>query len=177
MPAAQHLVEHRPEREQVGPRVERFTPRLLGGHVAHRPENQPGARDLRRRFLRVLGTRAPDPRQAEVEDLDDAGRGQEQVRRLHVAVDDALSVGRRQPTSDLARIVEGFARPKPAALHDLGERRPLQHLEDEIGAPVVAAYVEDREHVWVRERGGCLRFSLEALHPVGVRGERLGQDL
>ena len=125
MPSRQHLVQHRPEGEEIGASVERLTPRLLGRHVAHRSEHQPRARDLRRRFLSVLRTRAPDPRQAEVEDLHDASRGQEQVRRLHVAVDDAVGVGRGQATSDLARVVESLARSERAAFHDLGKRRTL----------------------------------------------------
>ena len=124
-----------------------------------------------------LGTRPPDPRQAEVEDLDGAGRGQEQVRRLDVAVDDAVGVGRGQAASDLARVVERFASPQRTVPHHPGERRAHEQLRHQVRAPVLASDVEDREHVWVRERGSGAGLPLEALQTVRVRGERFRQDL
>jgi hypothetical protein len=61
---------------------------LLGGHVGE------GAEDLPRRGQRVA--RRLEPREAEVGELHRAGRGDEDVRGLHVAVQDAVLVGEVQ---------------------------------------------------------------------------------
>ena len=102
--AGRHLVEHDAEREQVGARVELPAARLLGRHVRHRAQRRPRHRHslamrglVRRRRLGPLD----QLRQAEVEHLGLAARRHEDVRRLDVAVDDALGVRGVERVGDL----------------------------------------------------------------------------
>lgn len=62
----------------------------------------------------------------------------------------------------------GYHVPKGAALQQLG---------DEIGEPVLAADVVDREKIRVIERGSGLGFALESTDAIGIRRERVEQDL
>jgi hypothetical protein len=74
--------------------------RLLGAHVSRRTENRAVAR-LARIEMRAVGTSRS--RQAEIEHLHRAVRGDLDVRRLQVAVDDALLVGGVERVRDLPR--------------------------------------------------------------------------
>ena len=64
---------------------------LLGGHVVGSAQHLPRLRELPR-----LGTVGQQPRQPEVEHFHLALLGEQQIRRLDVAMDQALGVGRRQ---------------------------------------------------------------------------------
>ena len=77
---------------------------LLRRHVAHGPEHSSRicvARQRRRRGVLGRTSKRRLARQAEVEDLDLAVAGQEQVVRLEVAMDDAFVVGGGQALGDL----------------------------------------------------------------------------
>jgi hypothetical protein len=91
--AGEHLVEHHPQRPQVGSRVDGITPHLLRRHVVWRPERVAGSRPV---VARDLG----DP---EVHDLGHAVRGDEDVLGLDVAVNDASLVRRAEAIGDLLR--------------------------------------------------------------------------
>src|SRR5262245_65530882 len=88
---------------------------LLRRHVAYRSEE--GARSGHgggpRRPRRVVGVeRRSQLGEAEVEDLDPAVPGQEEVLRLQVAVDDPLVVGGGETARDLDRVLESSWRGK-----------------------------------------------------------------
>ena len=121
-PARQHLVQHRPQTEDVGAMIDGQPSHLLGRHVSHRAHH--GAR------LRVAGDRRgaglfsrsgpPDVlRQAEIEDLDLAVPGDEEILGLQVPVDDAPLMGGPETSGDLLRVVRGLP---------LGDRTRCQHL-------------------------------------------------
>ena len=79
----QHLVEDRPEGEEIGSPVCRFPPHLFGRHVPHRPQDDPGLglRDgLQVRLPAGAGLRL-QLGEAEVQDLDAAVLGQEKPPR------------------------------------------------------------------------------------------------
>jgi hypothetical protein len=106
--SGRHLVEHQPEREQVGPRVNVFTAQLLGRHVRNRADDASSVRQGRGRH-RGLHRRGRGPlhrgfRQPKVEDFR-TPRGEKNVRRLDVAVHDPFGVrgfqGIGQPGSDV----------------------------------------------------------------------------
>ena len=88
----QKFVEDHPEGEEVGPRVHRLRPHLLGGHVSHRPHQHAGLGGARGRHLLGVHAHGGELGEAEVEDLDAPVRGEEEVLGLEVAVDDALAV-------------------------------------------------------------------------------------
>ena len=83
-PAGQHLVQHHADAVDVGRRAHAVTARLLGRHVPRRPDD-------RRRERIAAAVR--EPRDAEVPHLDRAMAGDQDVRRLDVAVDDPVGVG------------------------------------------------------------------------------------
>ena len=81
-----------PSENRSRPRVERFTARLLGRHVGDGPDHFTAARDEISGFgLQVVERRVLDARDTEVEDLRVTARRHEDVRRLDIAVDDALA--------------------------------------------------------------------------------------
>jgi len=133
-PPRQQFVQDRPQGVHVGGgagRVGRLAG-LLGGHVARRPDRGAGPRDA--------GLAVEPPGEAEVADLRRAVGGQENVRRLQVAVDDAALVGRvdgpgqrRDQGRGLARQSGGTGQslPEGAALDVLhAEVRPAARLAD-----------------------------------------------
>ena len=87
-------------------------------------------------------------RQAEVEDLDAAVAGDEDVLGLEVAVDDALLVRGRQPLRDLqppsSIALRGGSGPRARAR---AQRLALEQLGDDVRRAVVRADVEDRDDV------------------------------
>ena len=103
--AAERLVEHGPEGVDVGAGVDRAALDLLRGQVLHRAEQ------LRRAGQVGL---VEDLGDAEVGDEDPAVVGQQDVRRLHVAVDDARLVGAREGGGDLGADVHDLDRVEPA---------------------------------------------------------------
>ena len=110
--------------------IHRLAPYLLGRHVAH------GSHD-RSRIGRPgdrlgLGSRVPglcswttQLGQAEVEDLDQAVLGDEQVLGLQVAVDNPLVVSGGEPVCDLDRMLDGLANRKRGAPKTAAERLAL----------------------------------------------------
>ena len=87
-PSGQHLVEDRAQGVDVGGRTDLVNspPRLLGGHVTGRAQDRAGVSQLAA-LLNPFG-------QAEVRDLGDVVRREEDVGGLQVAVDDIGPVGR-----------------------------------------------------------------------------------
>ena len=103
-PAGQHLVEDRPQGEEVRARVRPLTTACSGDMYPTVPITRPASVMALRVSARGSSSdrrRAPQLREAEVQDLDLAARGQEEVLGLEVAVDDAALMRRRQPPADL----------------------------------------------------------------------------
>ena len=103
--AGRHLVERHSKREQVEARIHWLTECLFGRHVRHRPEGP--AADGSRRGSSDLGvTGNVDLGQSEVEDLDPARRGHEDVGRLDVAMNHLLCMRRFESVEHLDRDVD-----------------------------------------------------------------------
>ncbi len=154
--AAQELVQHDPERPDVraGVDVARI-PDLLGGHVRGRAEQ--GVRP-RQRIERVVG----ELRDAEIDHArapSSVGqRGQEEVRRLQIAVHDPARVRLRDPVRGLEQVADGLVgRERPAGAELVGERHAVDVLEHD-GEPRVGE-LEDVEHahdvIAPQPRGGA----------------------
>ena len=86
-------VEHEAEREEIRSPVQRLAAQLLGRHVDHRADHRAGARQaaLLERRPADQGDHFGEP---EIQDLRLAARRQEDVRRLEIAMNQAVGVRR-----------------------------------------------------------------------------------
>ena len=111
-----------------------------------------------------------EARDAEVHDLRGAVFGEEDVRGLDVAVDDAHLVGVAQALEDLQN--DGDPPRDGQGRHLLHGREQVatpQELHDDVGRAVrVVAEVVDRHHVGVGEPGHRAGLALEALLVLGM---------
>ena len=166
------LVEDAPEGELVRAEVDGLPRRLLGRHVADRPEERAGRRPGRGRQRRVvLGQGSVERRrlgEAEIEDLDDAVRRQDHVFGLQVAVDDAPRVRGGEPLGDLAGDLEGLGEGRPASVEELPQGLALEELHRQVRPPGVLADVVDRDDVRVVEGRGRARLGVKASDPARV---------
>ena len=114
-------------------------------------------------------------RQPEIEHLDDAVRRDLHVRRLQVAMDDALLVRRFERVDHLACNAKRRDKRKPGPL--LRERLAFDELEDQksCGAGFLEA-VDDRD-IGVIQRRKDLGLALKARQSVWIGREQLGKHL
>jgi hypothetical protein len=168
-PPRHHLVEDRAHREQIRTRIGRLSADLLGGHVAWSAHPQTVLRDGGRvapptsRVGIALGRAVVPAGHAEVEDLDLAIRGQEDVLRLQVAMDDAARVRRSQAPADLRAQLGGLSPGERAALEALPQRAAFEKLEHDVGIASLRAHVVEGQDVGVAQRGHGTRFLFEPL--------------
>ena len=156
-------------------------PHLLGRHVGDRPQRTPRARQAGERGRRSPrpGTAAdrPDLGQPEIENLRVAAAGDEQIRRLDVAVDDPGSVRRLERVGDLDRERQQLIDLERAPADPMLQRRPVEELHDEERAAVLLADIVNGADVGViqRRRGACL--AAESRQGLGIVGEVWRQEL
>ena len=126
----------------------------------------------------LVGVGGDGPGDAEVGHLHLAGRRDEDVAGLHVAVHDAVAVGEAEGGGDVGADVGGAVGVQRAlGAEDLRQGAPVDVLhDDEVGA-VGLAPVVDADDVGVVEVGGRRGLPPEALHEGGVGGELGEQDL
>ena len=159
------------------------TPYLLGRHVADRAQDRAGVRvgSVLRQGLDVgpgpFLARSPELRDSEVENLDQAILGEEQVLGLQVAVHDALLVGGGEAPCDLDGELHRLARAQRAAGHAVAEGLALQQLRDDIGRAVVLPEIVDGDDVGVVEDAYGFGLVLEAADPVFVDRDLGVEDL
>ena len=114
---------------------------------------------------------------AEVEHLRLSSARDEDVRGLHVAVNDAVGVRGLEPVGDLDPELEDTVhRQRPASDRFL-ERAPVEQFHDDELLAVTLADVVDRADVRVIERRRDARLAPEPLERFRVRGEIRGQEL
>ena len=179
--AGEHLVEDRPQGEDVRPVVRHLAAGLLGGQVADRADHRARVRGpgRGRRAAEVAGAGEQRilAREAEVEDLDAPVVEEEEVLGLDVAVNDALLVRRRQALRHVRRVLGGLAHAERPVAQPRAHRLALEQLRHHVQALPLLSGVVDGDDVGVRERGDRLRLRLEAGQRVGVLEEVLGQHL
>ena len=107
-------------------------------------------------------------RQPEVEHLHGAVGRDLDVRRLQIAVDDALLVRGFERVGDLARDRERLLNRQRARRQTLGERRALDQLEHEAADAVGLLEAVDRADVRMIQRRQHPRLALEAREPLGI---------
>jgi hypothetical protein len=168
--AGKHLVQHRGQRVDVGPRVEPLVARgLLGAHVGRRADDEPCLGQL------LLVAPSEVPRDPEVGHERVAVVGEEQVLGLDVAVDDAVAMRvlerLRRLAGDTERVLD---RELPLPPEPVAERFALDERHREPEASGRLAGVEDRQDVGMLEPRGEPDLSEEALGPERVR--QLGME-
>ena len=164
----EQLVHDDGRREDVGARVERLAPRLLGRHV--RPFAHDALRPVRAAIDRGRGPVGRGARDAEVGDLHLAAPGQQDVRRRDVAVHDPPRVRGVEPLAHLHGHVHGRAHGQAAdgTLEEAAEVEPVHVLHGDVQRARVAPEVEDLHDVRVRELDGELGLGDEAMLELGV---------
>ncbi len=177
--AGQHVVHDAAHRVDVHAVIGRLPLRLLGRHVLGRSEDHPGLRQPR--AVVVVG--ADDLRDPEVQHLHEVraplALNQEDVLRLHVAVDDPLPVRGAQPLGDLHEDAARAA-PRQRALGPQGAPQvlPLQELHRDVDQAVAGLpEVRDVDDVLVADARGALRLLQEARDQLGTAAQIGEEDL
>ena len=125
-----------------------------------------------------LGLQVGLLRETEVEDLRLPLRGEDDVRRLEVAVDDAVRVGCRNGGEDLLRDLEpALLIGQALVLERLPQRLAIDQLENDEVPPTVLQVVVDETDVGVRELREDLRLFEQPRARSGLEGLVLAQDL
>jgi len=178
--AAQRFVETNPEGPDIRALVDSFPPRLFGAHIRRCPQDHSQGRSFGeggrlRRFDRVLvgvpvGERLGE---TEVQNLHRSVGADLDVRRLQVAMNDAVRVRCLETESDLLEDGEYLPDAEPPPREKLLERITLHQLHDQARSAVGLFEAVERCDVRMVERGEQLRLALEALHPLVVPGERV----
>ena len=171
--SGQALVEHATEGIDVGARVERLALELLGRRVLRRPDEH--ARLRQSACALVLGD-------AEVREVDvvrafgSGPRGDQDVRRLHVAMDEAPRVSAVESSSDLRHQRRHLVqRQRSIALQASLEVGALDVAHGDEQDPVLVTGLEDRDHVRMVEPRSELRLPREPIAERGVSAE-LGRE-
>ncbi len=136
--------------------VARALARDLGGDVERRPGEDlaPGERAVGGARLGETEVRHLDAVLALVE---------EEVRGLHVPMDEALRLRGREATRGLLHVADGAPPGERAlALEELAEVAALDELHDEVRSALLLAREEDRDDVLVRDPGRRARLAHEA---------------
>src|SRR5262249_10522340 len=138
------LVERHAEAVEVGAEVDLRALALLGGEILE------GAEDLVRAGERARAVEAAH--EAEVADPGHALLIEEDVRRLHVAMDEPPGVDRREPASDLGSDRADLAPREPLPLGERVLERPARHeLERDPERAPLGAAPEARDDVPVSD--------------------------
>ena len=178
-----HLVERRPQREDVGAAVRLFSFHLFRRHVGEGSEDRaflceipalPGHRWRVGKF-RCMPRRRHRLREAEVEQLDPLLR-QHHVGGLQISMNDPLPMRLVQGIRDLDAVAQRLLERQRASRESIGQGLALEVLHDEVLGLAFPSHVIERADVRVRELRDGSRFPLEAL-TVLRGGALLRQDL
>ena len=153
---------------------------MFWGHIPHgahhgagnrvgRPCQHVGLRFTRAPALAQLG-------QSEVEDLQPAIAGDEDVLRLQVSMDDSLFVRGRQSVRDLPRVVQRFPLGNAPGTERHTQRLSLEQFGHDIGRALVCLHVIYGMDVRMVQRACGSSLSLEAKQPLRVGGAGRSKD-
>jgi hypothetical protein len=178
--AGDHFVQDAAETEDVGAMIDGFAANLLGGHVADRAEDLSGI-GLRGDEGGAVGAFAEWPGaaqlgEAEIQNFQLAGAGDENIFRLQVAVDDALVVGGSQAVCQVDSEFDGFAGRHSGRGNAFAQGFAFEEFRDDVVNPVGGADVVDGNDVGMIEGGDGAGFLFEAAQAIGIVGEGGGQN-
>jgi hypothetical protein len=177
-PAADHLVEHGAEREDVAAAVHLEAPYLFRRHVPDGAQHHRSCEGGRRRRERRLigGGRFDDLCDSEVEDLDPLVARDPDVVGLEIAVHDPQLVSGRQPRGQLRRPCHRDGPGKGTPLEPAPQGGALEQFRHQEERAIVLPDVVQRQDVGVVQAGHDPRFAFEALPSfAGLRNLRRQQ--
>ena len=176
-----HFVQHQAERKNVRPPVEVFRARLLGRHVRQRAHRGAGRAQLqlllRPRCVAIGAQFRLHLGQAKIENLRVAALGDENIRRLDIAVNDAFGVRRVQRVGDFRG-----QRQREVQLHRLAGDLVLQRgtIEkfhgDEHFAVLVVNFVDGADVRMIQGRSG-FGFAFETRKRLGIFRDLVRKEL
>src|SRR5581483_11414671 len=150
------FVEHRAEREDVGLRRDHTAAQLLGTEISDRADERTGIGDA------PLERRERDAEVGEPHPYRIAFARDENVLRLHVAVNDAARVAVVERLRDLARDLDDLRERRPLA-HEIAKMLPLDVRHDEEESAGIDADVIRDDDAGMIELGDEPRFAAEAV--------------
>ena len=164
--AGQHFVENATQRKNVGARVLRAAHDLFRAPVSGRAEERAAA-----------GVAAGDASHAEVGKLHAAIRRDEDIRGLHVAVDDSLAMRDAERSGDVANPGARAGKRDRAFFQNAGERLTIHKFHDEVRSlrGFVDTHVMQGENAGVRDLSDDARFLEKLLAGFASRDFR-GED-
>ena len=171
LPSGEHLVEHGPERKDIGARVDRLALELLGGHVLDGAHDGSHGGEVGRRShtgcSRGEGRRHAGFRQTEVEQLCCRHSAatvpyEEYVARFQIAMHDAGAMCAIQSGRDLRPDRERLGNRQRALRQTRGQGLALEILHDEERGALFLADVVQRADVGVRQLRNGPSFTSEA---------------
>ena len=166
---------------QADRRIQFLRPRLLRRHISDGAERGTGTGQMFRvHRLRVkrgnLARRTAsqtDLRQPKVENLGVAALGDEDVRRLDVAVDDAFGMRGIEGIGDLDSERQNQLSFHRSPCDAMLQRHPVQELHGDERLSILLANVVDGTDVWVVQRGRGLGLRVESGRVHSGHGQRL----
>ena len=179
--AGGHLIERRSKRKQVGAAVEFLAPGLLRRHIGDGAQGAARTGEVARGLVAVgrdtWVAAVVELRQPKIQQLRLAVFGDEDIRRLDVAMDDALGMRRIERVGNLNSQVEQEVDRQRLAVDAMLERLPLEKLHREKGAAVVFANVVDRADIRMIEGRSGAGFAPEALQHRQLAADLVRQKL
>src|SRR5215469_9852452 len=153
---------------------------LLGRHVAYSAHDDARlgsvVTDSGGIFKRAL-PRLSQLGQAEVQDLDLAIVGDEQILWLQIAMDDSSFVRGREPTCDLLSVLNRLSCRNAPALDVFAQGLTLQKFRNEKRRAFVCAQFEHDQNIWVIQGRSGGSFLLKAAKTVLIGGDSGRQHL
>ena len=181
--SGEHFIQDSSRAEDVRAVVRLAAADLLRGHVLDGSENWPQVGARRRRLHLRLWRHKPGSGQlgeAKVEDLQPSLVRDEEVFRLHVAVDHAVLVRRRQTFRELDGVAQCRFQRQRLPVEALAQCRAVEQLGDDVRARSAGPDVVNGENVRMVERTCRSRFLREPaqlLFAVRTGREKLDRDL
>ena len=144
---------------------------------------QPFGRDVRERARNVadggqrLGLVELCEPEVEQAHRDAVSLGQQHVRGLHVAVDDAAPVGVCEPVEDLSGRLDGLAVAQLAPAHRLAQRAAADVLVGDVDVAGIRAEAVRAQAALVSQPRCCLGFAFGPVRGLALARDDLERDL
>ena len=180
--AGGHLVEHYAEGEKIGASVEFLAAQLFRRHVGNGADGGAGTSEVKsadiRESLRIAAGGAGGAgnfRQPEVENLGVAAIGNEDVRRLNIAMDDSPDVRGIESIGHFNREREQALELHGPAVDQMFQRLAAEALHHDEQMSIVLADFVDGADVGMIQRRSSPRLAAKAFEGLRILGRIVGK--